>query len=344
MNNQKQTLDISFASIFRFFAVCFIIYFLFFIKDIIFTVFISVLIALTIEPAVDKMEKERNIPRIFGAGAIFLSVGLVAGLLLYIVSPIVAREVNQLATELPGFFKAIDFNYLIENSYDMGFSASDFQNILINVSNSLKNATYFILSGAMGLVGGIFSLVLIAVISFYLVLENNGIEKFVKAVAPKDSQIQCLRIIKKIERKLGHWFIGQISLGFIVGLLSFIGLSLIGVPYALVLAILAGFFELIPYIGPILSAIPAVIIAFTVSPSMAVLAFILYFLIQQFENYIIVPKVMEKSVGLHPIIIIIAAILGGKLAGISGMILAVPIATMISIIIDDIKQTRGNNS
>jgi predicted PurR-regulated permease PerM len=344
MNNPKQTIDISFTSIFRVFAVCFVIYFLFFIKDIIFIVFISVLIAMIVEPSVNKMEKEKNIPRVFGAGVFFIAGGLVLSLLIYVVAPPLAKEIAQMAINIPLYINTIDFGYIIKNGNDLGFTPSDFQNILINLSNALKNATYFVFNSAMDLVGGIFSGILVLVMSFYLVLEENGTEKFVKVLAPEDSQKQLLRIIQKIEKKLGHWFMGQIALGFIVGFLSFLGLSLIGVPYALVLAIMAGVFELIPYIGPIISAIPAVIIALTVSPAMAGLTFVLYFLIQQFENYLIVPKVMEKSVGLHPIIIIIAAILGGKLAGIAGMILAVPIATMIFIILEDIKQNRENNS
>jgi predicted PurR-regulated permease PerM len=344
MNNQKQTVDISLMSILRIFAVCFVIYFLLYIKDIIFIVFISVFIALIVEPPVNRMEKEKNIPRIFGASALFFSGGIILSLLIYVVAPTLAREIAQMATNIPLYLNTVDFGYIIENGNDLGFAPSDFQDILVNVSNALKNATFFVVSGAMNLVGGIFSGILILVMSFYLVLEENGTEKFVKALAPRDSQMQSLRIIRKIEKKLGHWFMGQIALGFIVGFLSFLGLSLIGVPYALVLAIMAGVFELIPYIGPILSAIPAVIIALTVSPAMAGITVVLYFLIQQFENYLIVPKVMEKSVGLHPIIIIIAAILGGKLAGIAGMILAVPIATMIFIIIEDIKQTKEDNS
>jgi predicted PurR-regulated permease PerM len=191
--------------------------------------------------------------------------------------------------------------------------------------------------------GGIFSVILIIVIAFYLVLEDNGIEKFVRAVVPGQIQERAIQVVKKIEKKLGQWFIGQITLGFIVGMLSLIGLSLIGVPYALVLALIAGTLELIPYIGPMLSAIPAVLIASTVSPAAAALTFVLYFFIQEFENYLIVPKVMEKSVGLHPVVIIIAAVIGGQLAGVPGMILAVPIATIISIIFEDIRSQKEKN-
>jgi len=334
-------IDISYESILRFFVVTFALFFLYFIKDVIFIVFIAVLLALTMEPAVDRMQKESKIPRVFGTGILFAAVFAVVGLLLYAITPTLAREIGQMANSLPGYVEKIDLKYLIDNGHNLGLNASDAQNILIELSLALRNAASYLLSSTLGFLGGIFSAVLIIAISFYLVLEDNGIEKFIRAALPEAVQPQCIRIVKKTEKKLGQWFVGQITLGVIIGALSFIGLSLIGVPYALVLALIAGVLELIPYIGPMLSAIPAILIGATVSPTIAIFTFILYFLIQEFENYLIVPKVMEKSVGLHPVIIIIAAVIGGQLAGIAGMILAVPIATIIDIIFKDIQNEQG---
>ena len=337
MKKQKVLIDVTYESILRFFLISFALLFLYYIKDVIFIIFVSVLIALTMEPAVDRMQKKHRIPRVFGAGLLFSSSLAVIAMLTYAITPTLAREIGQLANYLPNYIEKIDFRFIIDNGQNMGLDSSTLQDILLNLSTALKNAATYLLSGALGLLGGIFSAILIAVISFYLVLEDNGIEKFASAVMPKEIQPQCMRIIKKVEKKLGQWFVGQVTLGVIIGTLSFVGLSIIGVPYALVLALLAGTFELIPYIGPILSAIPAVLIAATISPSTAAFVFVLYFLIQEFENYLIVPKVMEKSVGLHPVVIIIAATIGGQLAGVAGMILAVPIATIASIIFEDIK-------
>lgn len=340
MKKERVSIDVSYESILRFFLVSFALLFIYYIKDVIFIVFIAVLMALTMEPAVDRMQKKNGIPRVFGAGLLFSSTFAVIALLIYAITPTLAREIGQMATTLPAYIDKIDFNYIIDNGQDMGLDTGMIQNILVEMSIAFKNAAAYLLSGTLGFLGGIFSAILIAVISFYLVLEDNGIEKFVRAAAPEDMQPQCIRIAKKIEKKLGQWFVGQITLGVIVGALSLIGLTVIGVPYALVLALVAGTLELIPYIGPMLSAIPAVLIATTVSPTVAALTFILYFAIQEFENYLIVPKVMEKSVGLHPVIIIIAAVIGGQLAGVAGMILAVPIATIISIILKDIEGAR----
>jgi predicted PurR-regulated permease PerM len=346
MKKERVSIDITYESILRFFLVSFALFFLFYIRDVIFIILIATLLALIMEPAVDRMQKESKIPRLFGTSILFLSVFFVFGLVLYTIVPILAKEVGQLATNLPDYTNKlnIQFQYFSNNQQNLGMFSDNFQGVVDSASSSLASATASIISSALGIFGGIFSVILILVISFYLVIENNGIEKFVRASIPDELQPQFLRIVKKIESKMGKWFVGQLTLGLIVGILSFAGLYAIGVPYALALAMVAGIFELIPYIGPTLSAIPAILIALTVSPGVAALTIILYFFIQEFENHLIVPKVMEKSVGLHPVITIFAALIGGQLAGIPGIILAVPVATIISIIYDDIRSERNHNS
>ncbi|MCK5491248.1 MAG: AI-2E family transporter [Candidatus Pacebacteria bacterium] len=330
MNKQKQIVDISYESILKFFMVIFFIFLVFYLKDIILIIFISILLTLIMNPAVNKMQ-EKKIPRSIGASVLFLFAFSVIILIFYLVIPPLTKDVASLTVDLPLHMEDLGFN----DSLDYNFS-EPVQNIIFEASNSLKAVASNIVSGVLTILGGLLSAILIIVISFYLLIEKNGTEKFVQSLIPISSRPQALRIIQKIEITLGRWFMGQIFLGFIVGILSFIGLTIIGVPYALVLSIIAGSLELIPYIGPTLSSIPAIIIAFTISPLLAFLTFILYFLIQQVENYVLVPKVMQKSVGLHPVIIIIAMLVGGQIAGVMGMILAIPITTIISIILTDI--------
>ena len=342
MDNQKIRVNISYESIIKFFIVLFILLSFIYLRGIIFVVFISMILALIMNPAVDKMQKKK-IPRVAGAASLFLSAFVLIGILIYIVAPPLAREVGTLASNFPTYlenagldYKMIsDQNIAIDRSFDYKIS-EPFQNILFEASKGLKDITSNIVVGILGFLGGVLTVILILVISFYLVVEKNGVEKFVRTLIPAELRPQALRVIGKIEVKLGKWFMGQLFLGLIVGLLSFVGLTILGVPYALVLAIIAGSMELIPYIGPTLSSIPAIIIAFTISPLLAVLVFALYFIIQQLENYLIVPKVMEKSVGLHPVVIIIAMLIGGQVAGVLGIILAIPVTTIVSIILEDI--------
>ncbi|MDF1497758.1 MAG: AI-2E family transporter [Patescibacteria group bacterium] len=346
MDKHKQVVDISYESIVKFFLVIFILFFLIYLRGIIFIVFISIILALIMNPQVDKLQKKK-IPRVAGTASLFLMAFIVIGLLFYIVAPPLAKELSNLASNLPTYIEnaGIDYKSFSENNtiYNGSFNykvSEPLQNILIEASKTMKDITSNVIVGILGLLGGFLSVILILVISFYLVVEENGVEKFVQTLIPSESRPQALRIIRKVEIKLGKWFVGQLFLGFIVGFLSFVGLTILGIPYALVLAIIAGTMELIPYIGPTLSGIPAIIIAFTISPFLAILTFGLYFIIQQLENYLIVPKVMEKSVGLHPVIIIIAMLIGGQLAGVLGIILAIPVTTIASIFLEDIYSHR----
>ena len=342
MDNQKIKVNISYESIIKFFIVLFVLLFFVHLRGIIFVVFTSMILALIMNPAVDKMQKKK-IPRVAGAASLFLSAFVLIGILIYIVAPPLAKEVGTLSSNFPMYLENAGLDYSMISSQDITIDGSfdykisePFQNILFEASKVLKDMTSNIVVGILGFLGGILTVILIFVISFYLVVEKNGVEKFVRTLIPAEFRPQALRVINKIEIKLGKWFMGQLFLGLIVGLLSFVGLTILGVPYALVLAIIAGSMELIPYIGPTLSSIPAIIIAFTISPLLAVLVFALYFIIQQLENYLIVPKVMEKSVGLHPVVIIIAMLIGGQVAGVLGIILAIPVTTITSIILEDI--------
>ncbi len=129
---------------------------------------------------------------------------------------------------------------------------------------------------------------------------------------------------------------GQIVLSLIIGLGSFIALTILQIPYALPLAILTGFMEVVPVIGPIISAIPAILLGYLVSPILALWVALAYFIIQQLENHLIVPQVMKHAVGLNPLVVILAVAVGGRLLGISGALLAVPITVVIQIITEEV--------
>jgi len=143
------------------------------------------------------------------------------------------------------------------------------------------------------------------------------------------------RIINKLENKLGGWARGEIVLMLVVGFATYLGLTVIGVPFAIPLAILAGILEIIPNIGPTLAAIPAVIVGFGVSSLTGFAALALSVLIQQTENYVLVPKVMEKSVGISPIVTLVSLIIGFRVAGIVGAILSVPIAITMQVLMSE---------
>ena len=335
MNNNKP-IDISLESVVKITAFFLLLYFCYVIKNVLFILFISVIVVLIMKPAVDWFEKKK-ISRVLGALIIYLALIAFFVLVALIVVPPLARESTQLTVSLPRYFdmmsdKVISFRQVFESNNLTG----SLENFINRMNVYLEESSVNIFSSIVSLLGGVVYLIVILVISFYLVVEKRGVERLIKQIVPPNLQNKSLKIIGKIEIKLNRWFVGQLALGFIIGLMSYIGLSILGVPYALVLAIIAGLFELVPYIGPWLSAIPAILIALTISPALAGAVLVLYFVIQELENYFIVPKVMEKSVDIHPVITIMAMMIGGQLAGLAGVILAVPVAAMVLVAVEEV--------
>ncbi|TSC68058.1 MAG: hypothetical protein G01um101472_175 [Parcubacteria group bacterium Gr01-1014_72] len=189
--------------------------------------------------------------------------------------------------------------------------------------------------------GGVLSFVLIIVLSFYLAVQEDGVTNFLRIVAPIQHQRYIIDLWKRSQRKIGLWLQGQLLLGLIVGILVYLGLTVLGIKNALLLAILAGFFEIIPVFGPILASIPGIIIGFAdggVTSGFLVIG--LYLIIQQFENHLIYPLVVRKVVGVSPILVILGLVVGGKLAGFLGILLSVPIAAALMEYFSDVQRSK----
>ena len=176
----------------------------------------------------------------------------------------------------------------------------------------------------------------ILVLTFYIVIEDDKVRKSFRHLAPAQYQPYLSHLIKKIQKKMGDWLRAQLILSFLVGLLVYIGLSLLGVKYALLLALLAALFEVVPYVGPVAAVIPALIVGFGVSPVLGFSVLVVYIVVQQLENHILVPKIMQKVTGLSPIFSIVALLVGIKVAGLLGAILSIPLATMAAVMLEDL--------
>jgi predicted PurR-regulated permease PerM len=191
-----------------------------------------------------------------------------------------------------------------------------------------------------GVLGGALNGIFILFLALYITVDNERIQRYMVGFLPEDRREQALAVSARIGDRLGGWIRGQILLSTIIGTITLIGLSLIGVRYAMLLSILAGLGEAVPMVGPIFSAIPAVIIATFQSPVQGLLTLILYIVIQQVENSLVVPKVMERAVSLHPLAVMVALLVGGELLGVAGAILAVPVAAALSVIVDEARRER----
>jgi predicted PurR-regulated permease PerM len=177
------------------------------------------------------------------------------------------------------------------------------------------------------------------VITFYFSVQENAVKQFIVWLTPKGKEEKTVLIIEKIQSRLGLWLRGQMLLSLIIFIITYVGLKILGIKYALVLALLAGFFEVVPYLGPILSAVPAVFLTL-ISPwggwFKALMVLVLYVVVQQAENNVIVPKVMARTVGLNPLIVIISILIGAKIAGVAGALVAVPVATALAVVLKEL--------
>ncbi|MCB9802423.1 AI-2E family transporter [Candidatus Nomurabacteria bacterium] len=334
--------SISTGTIIQTIIILLVLGFLFLIKDVLALLFVAVILSAAFDPLVDWLQKKR-IPRalsILGVYIIFLS--LVAGAIFLLSGPVVQqiKDVSRDANTAE-FYHKIEDGLKNINQFSLGSQSANGASGFSVITDSLSKATNGVFSFIVSLFGGVISFFIILVITFYLVVEEDGMKRFIKTLTPIKHQPYVMQLINRIQQRMGYWLRGQLILSLIVFSLVYLGLSILGIKYALILALIAGLFEIIPYLGPLMSAIPAVFFAFAQGPTRAIMVVGLYFLIQQAENHLIVPKVMGKSVGLNPIVVILSILVGARLGGAVGAILAIPVATAIAVYVEDLVEDKS---
>jgi len=336
IKNGSVNINVTTGAILKIVFVFLLLYFIFLIQDVIALLFVALILSSAIDPWVDWMQSKK-IPRALGILLIYLLVFGIVGGVVYLIIPPIANEFKDLAQNFPRYMDRILSGFEILRSYSEQHGLLDnIKNSLGSVGDQLQRTAGNIFSTVSGIFGGIFSFFLVLVLTFYMVVEENAIKKLVWSVAPEKHQVYIMHLVNRMQQKIGLWLRGQLILSLSIFVLTYVGLLILGVKYALVLALIAGLLEFIPYLGPTLSAIPAVFLAFTQAPALALFTLGLYYIIQMVENNILVPKIMQKTVGLNPIISISALLVGYKLAGVVGAILSIPVATAVSVFIKDV--------
>lgn len=335
----KQVLDISTSTIIRVFAVLLVIAFLFSIWPILASIFLAVVIASALEPAVRGFTKIK-IPRFISALLVYLIAILILASVFYSIIPTLITETRQLSTDLPQAYEGVIFDierFLGREPTGLNF-AEQLKGFFANFQQSIGGATANIFTFTFGLFGGLLSFMLVVVISFYLAMQKDGVERFLKSFVPSGHQQYAIDLWERVQYKLGRWFQGQLLLGVFVGTLFFVALWFMGVKYAFTLALLVGILEIIPVIGPITAGLIVFVLISFQSPMLALSAILVYILIEQLQNNIVLPSVMSKTTGLNPIIIIVALLVGIKLAGVWGVVLAIPVSVTIAELIRDLRK------
>ena len=335
---------ISTGTIIRTVFVLVVTFLLYLLLDLVLIVLTSVVIASAIEPATRWLCRYK-IPRVLAVLFVYILAFVVIFGFVYVFIPPLFVDITQLSIALPDStleVPILDRLAPLSNLTGGLFPGFSIDAILADIQSALAEFSGGTFTTASNVFGGAFSFILILVISFYLAVQERGIENFLRIIVPLRYESYAVDLWKRSQYKIGQWMKGQLLLGLLVGVLVYLGLTILDVKYALVLAILAALFELIPIFGPVLSAIPAVFLGFAESTALGLMVIGLYVVIQQFENHLLYPLVVKKIVGVPAIIVILALIVGGQLAGFLGLILAVPLATVLMELAEDAGRRKLN--
>jgi len=296
-----------------------LLWFLYFIGDILTVFFVALLIMAILNPLVSKLSKYK-IPRAVSVLVVYvIAVSVLSFGVAGVVPPLV-EQTGKLVSNFPAYVN------------NLGISSNIGEQLVADLASAVGSiSTQFVKIG-VSLFSNILNILTVFIIAFYLLMAREKLDDQLENLFGEDKKKEIGKTIDDLEKRLGGWARGQLLLMLIVGSLTYLGLVLLGIPFALPLAIFAGILEMVPYIGPVISAIPALIIGFGLSSFMGIAVALLFFLIQQVENYLIVPKVMQKSVGINPVITLLALAIGFKIAGIVGILISLPVAITLQVI------------
>ena len=343
----RQIIEISTNTILKILLFLLGIALLYLVRDVLLILLLSIVIASGIDPGVRKLQRLR-FPRPLAVLVIYIGTIALFGLVFYLIVPPFMSEMRSFAQTFPSalekttaYFQAQLSIFTSSAPEYVSISADSLTSRLETfVNNNL--VSFFSAGSAVGssVFGGMVSFVFVVVLSFYFAVQENGIAHFLRIITPQEHEAYVIDLWTRSQHKIGKWLQGQMWLGLLVGILVYAGLTLLGVKYALILALLSAIFELIPIFGPILAAIPGVLFAFIQAPVLALWAALLYVIVQQMENHLIYPLVVRKAIGVPPLLVIIALLVGGNLAGFIGFVLAVPIAAAVLEYVNDIAKEK----
>lgn len=333
---KKMTITISTQTIFKVLVIAIVIAFVWFVRDIVLMLFLAILLAALIEPAVSWLHHHK-VPRALSVLAIYVVLAAVAVLALVAIIPPLLEQFEQLTTNLAGQSGAISdwINHAVATGNQLGLG-KEVATSLAALQSTVNDLASNLFSTVTNVVGAVVALVIVMMMAFYIVVDEDSWRRVFRRLAPDEYQPYLSQLFTRMQNKIGLWLRGQLLLMLIVGVSVYVGLLILNVPYALVLGLFAALMELIPFVGPTVSAALGVSIAFVSSPLKALIVLIFYIIMQQTEANILIPKIMQRVTGLNPIVSIVALLIGFKVGGAAGAAISIPLATMLSVFVYDI--------
>ena len=300
-------------------------------------IYISALIAIGLSPLVNELERKRflrqRVPRWAAILVIYLCIIAALVAIAAMVIPAVVMQARDLAREFPRLLHQGQ-QWLINHGV-LTREISAAEAVQQTAPSAAQDTLGLVANAVLGVIGGVFGLITVLVLAFYLLVDSSSLILVFLRLFPREKRAQVNDACRRVTNKISAWLGGQLLLGGIIGSTAALGLYLMGVPFFWVLALIAAIGEMIPIVGPILSAVPAVAVALSVKPTLALAVIVFFVVQQQLENHLLVPKIMQRQVGISPVFVIIALLIGGSLLGVIGAILAVPTAAILQVLLEE---------
>ncbi len=321
-------------------------WFLWTIRDLLLVIVTSVVIASAVTPIANFISAKTKAPRVVSVLGLYVGIALFFLGIFAIFLPPFISDVKTAFYQIPFYLNELNndrvsnlpgFDVLVTSIREMEST----EDLLNKVSTSVSGATFGFLTTASAVFGGALSFILIVVISFYLAVQKDGVGDFLRIVTPLKHEKYVLDLWKRSQKKIGLWMQGQLLLAVIVGVMTFMLLSVVGVPNATMLAFIAMSLEIIPLFGPIIAAIPAIALALlSGGVTLGLITLCIFIVIQQFESHLIQPLVVKKIVGIPALVAIFAIIIGAQVAGFLGILISVPVAAVVMEFLGDIEKKK----
>ena len=338
----KLVVEVSAATIAKATAVVLLLllslYFLYQISGILVLLFVSFLFAAALDPIVDFLQR-RKIPRGLGVLFIYILIFYVLAVSLSSLVPLIAKQVIDIGKSVADFVQnltsnspqasplAKQFKPIFDEIYqaiDLKTAAEQIQSALQVLATQLLNISF-----------GLMNLVLVLVLTFFMTVEERALDDFFLSLFHSRYGKYISTRMEAVKEKIGHWLRGQLLLSLVAGVLTYLGLLVLNVDYALTLSVIAGILMVIPVMGRVFAWLFTLPVVFNQAPLLGLWVSIYYFVLFQIENNFLVPYIMNKAVGLSPIIIIFAMLVGSQYLGILGLVISIPIATSVAIFVKD---------
>src|SRR5438034_3431037 len=309
-------------------------------REALLLIYVSALIAMGFSPIVRGIERPRRaggrqrVPRVFAILVIYVAIVGVVVLLGFMILPPLIDQAIALWANMPVYFNRFQ-NLLVK--YGLQSRPLTLEEAVKSApAGAGGDAASAVLLALWGLIGGVFGVITILILSFYLLIEAEALFNYVTRFVPAPRRARFTTASREVVSKVSAWLRAQFVLAGVMGTFAAVGLGLMGEPYVYVVALVAAIGETIPIVGPIIGGVTAVLVALTVSPKLALMVGLYFLVLHQLEANVLVPKIMERRVGVSPVTVMAALLIGGALWGLIGAILAIPTAAILSVIVEEL--------